>query len=421
MGRLLRILGFLALVLPVAYRFIPARAAEAASGKTVVRYMAWGYPSQLKTERELIDAFEALPENRDVDVEFVMAPMSSYYDKLQLMLASKTGPDVVRVNPDYFRAYLRLGYFRPLDDLMAGDPNYRLEDFWPSALRGLEYEGKRYGVGVLFTTTLVYYNRTVFRNAGVKDPWERYLEGRWAWEDFLDAARATTVRDGNGRAVLYGSGPIGNFYNIMNYVAGHGASIITPDARTSLVNCPAAVAATEWMNDLVWKWKVAPTPEQGALSVFSFESGRLAMEMDSSGESPRLRDAITKFEWDVAPGPAGPNGYRSGHNAHILVMASGTRVSEAAWRFMSFMVSPAAERLLGCRLRRCIPTRKAMALSDEYLSADRPPFNMRAFIARHRRFPARVALQREVGRVDPVLAGPPRPHMAVRRAGEGSA
>ncbi len=382
MGRLWKTLGALALVLPVAYHYFTFAPREGARGRTVVRYMAWGYPSQLKTEAELVRTFESLPENKDIKVDFIMAPMSSYYDKLQMMFASKTGPDVVRVNPDHFYAYQQLGYLHPLSGLMNADPDYHAEDFWPAALRGMDVDGDRYGVGVLFTTTLVYYNKTIFRKMGVKDPWERYQEGHWTWDDFLDAARATTIYDESGRPVQYGTSQLGSLTNVMNVVGGQGGKIVSDDGKTTLVNTPEVISAIEWLYDLTHKYKVAPTPQQGAMSVFSFESGKLAMMIDSSGESPTLRDSITQFEWDIAPSPEGSTGLSAGYGAHVLVMNKDTKVADAAWRFMSFMISPTAETLLGCRLRRCIPTRKAIALSDDYLHADRVPFNMSAFIAR---------------------------------------
>lgn len=65
---------------------------------------AWGYPSQPATEQDLIEAFHEL--NPDVHVTFIMAPLRSYYDKLGIMFASGTAPDVVRVNNVQFPVYV---------------------------------------------------------------------------------------------------------------------------------------------------------------------------------------------------------------------------------------------------------------------------------------------------------------------------
>jgi multiple sugar transport system substrate-binding protein len=306
--------------------------------------------------------------------------MSSYYDKVQLMLASGTAPDIIRVNPDHFFSYVRLGFFRDLEPIMRSDPDYHPEDYFAVARDRAVVNGHHFGVGVLFTTTLCYYNKTLFDKAGVKDPWQRYEEGRWNWEDFLDAARKLTVFDEAGRPSQYGTDFRTNVEALAKMVLGNGGKFISDDGRKSLVNSPICVSTIQWVDDLVWKYRVAPTPSQAALSVFSFESGRIAMEIDASGESPRLREAIKSFEWDVAPLPGVSSATAPTHESHILVMNARTKVPEGAWRFMKFMTSPTAERMLGCQLRRCIPTRRDVAFSKEYLSADKPPFHTAAFL-----------------------------------------
>ena len=380
MAKLWKVLIALALFAPIAWRLSLSAPPKDTSRKTVMRYMAWGYPSQLGTERKLVEAFEAQPENADIDVEFIMAPMQSYYDKLQLMLVSGTGPDVVRVNPDHFFGYVKLGFAKDVEPYMQSDPQFNLDDFFLAARNASLYNGRHYGVGVLFTTTLVYYNKTIFQKAGVKDPWQRYQDNEWDWNSFLDAAKKTTIDEESNRQ--YGCDLSGSLNVASFMVPSWGGRLLSPDRKTCLVNSPQAVDALQWVVDVVWKWRAAPTPAQSAMSIFTFESGKMAMMLDSSGESPRLRDAISKFEWDVAPTPVGPTGIAASYGAHLLIMNSATKVPDVAWRYMRFMTSPVAEKILGCQLRRCIPTRRAIALSEEYLRADGPPYNMRAFIAR---------------------------------------
>ena len=380
MKKLLSAIVIAVLLAPVVYRLSWGETYESPPGKTEITYMAWGYPSQLGTEQRLIDKFHE--ENPDVDVRFIMAPMSSYYDKVGIMFASGTAPDIMRVNPPHFAAYVRMGYLGDLDPLMAADPDYDPADFFPAARDAGLYNARHYALGVLFTRSLVYYNKTAFRDAGVEEPWDAYLAGRWQWDDLVEKARLLTTRDEEtGRPVQYGLNFIGRIYNVFDMTLANGGRILTADASEALLDGPEVLDAVNWILDLRRKWQVAPTPEQGAMSLFSFESGKLAMEIDSSGESPRLRDAITDFEWDVAPMPYGSAGAGGSHGAHLLVMNAATKEAHAAWRFMTFVTGPAAERLLGVELRRCIPTRREIAFSEEYLAAEEPPFNMRAFVA----------------------------------------
>src|SRR5699024_12297398 len=39
----------------------------------------------------------------------------------------------------------------------------------------------------------IFYNKTMFEQAGLEDPYELQQKGEWTWETFLDAARALTT------------------------------------------------------------------------------------------------------------------------------------------------------------------------------------------------------------------------------------
>jgi len=379
MKTLLKIVVFLLLAAPVAYRLSVAGTDHIVAGKTNITYMAWGYPGHLRTERQLIEKFEEV--NPDVHVHFIMAPMSSYFDKLGIMLASGTAPDVFRVFPTYFAHYAKVGYLKKLDPLMAADPTYDPDDFFKQARDVGLYQGDHYALGVIFGRMLIYYNKTLFAQAGVEEPWDAFREGRWTWDEMLQTAKKLTRYDENGRPIQFGMNFPGGTSHIINMIKSNGGEVLSEDETQCLLDSPMAVETVRWTRDLVEKWHVAPTPEQATMGIFSFESGKLAMEIDSSGETPRLRDAIKDFDWDVAPMPYGEGGLSGGFGAHCLVMNAKTEKVDASWRFMRFVTGPVAEHLLAVEERRCIPTRRELAFSEEYLSSQEPPFNMEAFIA----------------------------------------
>lgn len=379
MKNVLKIVIFVLLAAPVAWRLSLADTDHDVPDKTTVTYMAWGYPGHLRTERQLIDKFQEL--NPDIHVRFIMAPMSSYFDKLGIMLASGTAPDVFRVFPTYFAHYAKVGYLKHLDPLMAADPGYNPDDFFKQARDVGLYKGNHYALGVIFGRSLIYYNKTLFKEAGVEEPWKTFQEGRWDWDEMLTKAKTLTKYDENGRPTQFGMNFPGGTWHILSMIQSNGGEALNEDNTECLLDSPMAVEMVRWTQDLVEKWRVAPTPEQATMGIFSFESGKLAMEMDSSGETPRLRDAIKDFDWDVAPMPYGAAGPSGGFGAHCLVMNAKTEKTDAAWRFMTFVTGPEAEHLLAVEERRCMPTRRALAFSEEYLSSEEPPFNMDAFIA----------------------------------------
>ena len=130
--------------------------------------MAWGNPEQLQVEREIADEFEK--KNPKLRVHLFMVPGSSYPDKLQLMLASRTAPDVMRVDHYMFPALVKKDYFLDLEPLIAAEPKGFVEDFVPTALEECCYQGKLHAMNVLFGGVQLYYNKTLFKEAGLRRP-----------------------------------------------------------------------------------------------------------------------------------------------------------------------------------------------------------------------------------------------------------
>ena len=90
----------------------------------------------------------------------------------------------------------------------------------------------------------------------------------------------------------------------------------------------------------------------------------------------RYRDSVKDFAWDIAPTPCGPKKPVQLVEGNQLVVFAGTKHPREAWEWVKYMTSRDTERLLcGDGLRRCVPTRKSVLTSKEFLRADRPPYN----------------------------------------------
>src|SRR4051812_45407307 len=144
-------------------------------GRTTIRYMAWGNPEQIGVERQIIQEFEK--SHPTIHVHLFMVPGTSYTDKLQLMLASRTAPDVMRADHYYFASLARKDYFLPLEPLVAREPPGFLDDFTPLAVEEGRWQGRLYGLNVLFGPMMIYYNQDLFEKTGVPDPYEQDLKG----------------------------------------------------------------------------------------------------------------------------------------------------------------------------------------------------------------------------------------------------
>ncbi len=342
---------------------------------TVVRYMAWGTPQQLALEKRLCEAFSAA--HPGVTVRFIQTPSSAYHNKMVLMLASRTAPDVMRVDHYDFPAMAAKDYFHPLDALIAKDPTYRLEDYFPGATEEGRAKGGLYGLNVLFGSPIIYYNKDILKKAGLGEPYALWRRGEWTWDAYRRYAKAMTTKDARGRPLTYGS-----FVNDptarLAVVYSLGGDIMR-DGRVVLAQ-GKALEAFRLLYALRFKDRVEPTAAQSANSMFAFDGGKLGMAVDWMGVTPRLCEAA-RFDWDVCPLPVAPGGTTL-VKGNQLVMSAATRHPQAAWEFMRFMTGKTVERRLYVELRRSFPTRIDVAKSPDYLrSGDRPPHHLDAFVS----------------------------------------
>lgn len=346
-------------------------------GKVCLRYMAWGNPEQLEVEQQMIDRFNE--ENPDLFMRLTMVPGSAYGQKSVLMLASRTAPDVLRIDHYNFPQLVKKGYFTDMTDLAKEDKDFRESDFFPTAIEEGKVDGRLYGMNVLYGGILIYYNKDLFRKAGLTDPYELYKRGEWTWDVFRDYTKKIAVQDGKGGLKTAGltipGAPIPTVL-----VWGFGGDLLSPDRKTSRIDSPGAVKAYQFLADLVWKDHVAPTPSEAANSAFTFESGKVGMVFDWMGMTPRFRKVVKSFEWDVCPPPRGPAGFIDIVKGNQLVISANSQHPKEAWRFVRFMTGVEIENKLYAEIRRSFPTRVAIANSDKYLKSDKSPKQITAFV-----------------------------------------
>jgi len=345
-------------------------------GPIEVRYMAWGNPEALELEQHYVDIFNS--ENKDIHVKLFKVPGSAYLNKAVVMLASRTAPDVIRIDHYNFPSLVRKNYFKDMTPLAAADKEFNKDDFFKQPYEEGLYNGKLYGMNALFGGIIIYYNKSAVKECGLEDPYELSQKGKWTWEQFRKHAAAMTKKESSGRYKRFGCAIPGYPMN-SGVIWGFGGEVLSADGKKCLLNSPGTVAAYQFLADLRWVDHSTPTPAQAANSAFTFEGGKIAMEFNWMGQSPRYRKVIKDFDWDICPIPSGVNGSVTCTKGNQLVIAANSKHPEAAWRFIRFLTSEKIELDLYGRRRRSFPTRRSVAGSPEFLNATQPPFHSRVF------------------------------------------
>ncbi len=115
-------------------------------------------------------------------IEWISASSgSAYYEKLATLISGDDSPDLMTYEPLAFPYGVSRNMFESLDDYLNADDAI-WEDMKP-LIDEYEYEGKHYYFPHRIVTRYsLNYNRKTVEDAGLKDPYELYLNGEWTWD-----------------------------------------------------------------------------------------------------------------------------------------------------------------------------------------------------------------------------------------------
>ena len=85
----------------------------------------------------------------------------------------RQAPDVFWLADAKEATFIQGGWCVNLKEMLESDPEYDLADFYEDAINSTDYgDGGIYGVPFSFGARAIFYNKTLFEEAGVKTPQE---------------------------------------------------------------------------------------------------------------------------------------------------------------------------------------------------------------------------------------------------------
>lgn len=277
---------------------------------------------------KLKKAFEA--KYPGIEINYILSPSSGYYDKLLTSIAGGQVPDVAMLAQDQFVPFAAKGALLPLDKYLK--PEYK-QDLYPAVLQTISYNGTIYAVPRDTTSNVMYYNKKMFDEAKVAYP----KEG-WTWDDFLTAAKALTKVDASGKPIQWGYHYATYPDGIYDWLLQAGGDFVTADGTKSALGSKESMEALQFLVDLRYKHKVAPSPAQakefGGSSASPFQAGKVAMY--TGGASRALSFTKANLDYDVAPLPRGKNA-ASRIFTNLWVIPKGAKNEPAAAKFLQWL------------------------------------------------------------------------------------
>ena len=307
--------------------------ATTAFADQTLRFATWDSEASLEIQKSIAAKFEASHPGVKVQVE---AYGDGYDQKISAAFGAGNAPDVMYMW-DFPTYQASLEDLKPYIDKGGVD----LKDMPPALLNYTQVlrDGATRIVGIPagFTTHVVYYNKDMFKAAGIEEP-----KDGWTWDDL----RAAAVKLANKDKKTYGFGVDGNPdpYDFQNYLWSNGTAWVSPDGKTTtgFINSPETKAVFKMFVDMV---------KSGDAVLFGvgdnqsyrelFISDRMGMVI--SGNWPKPDFEAAKKNFGVVTLPAFPGKpATSVVSISALSMAKDSKEKDLAWEFLKYYASPEA-------------------------------------------------------------------------------
>lgn len=326
-----------------------------------VKLVVWGlqYGEESKGLEARVREFERRHPHIKVSI-LSMGAGQMNPQKLMTAIVGNVPPDVIHQDRFTIGDWASRDAFQPLDSFIARDKNdpyaVQPDNFYKACWEEATYQDKVYAVPSGTDNRNLYYNRALFREAGL-DP-DRPPR---TWEELKEYAKKLTklAPDGSFQRI----GFIPNYGNSWLYMYSwqNGGEFMSPDGRTCTLNNPYSVAALQFMVD-IYDMLGGVTKIDSFASGFQtqeldpFLTGKVAMKIDGNWVLNNIARFGPDLDFGVAPAPVprerleqtlgGKPGRFHGQPPFITwaggfsyAIPRGAKHPNEAWEFIKWMTS----------------------------------------------------------------------------------
>jgi len=307
-----------------------------------------------------------------VDVRFQGTGVADEAYKTQQALDLKTGggADVIAIDGIWVGEFAQAGYIKPLTSVAGSAVNSW--DGWaqiPKAVQAnMSYQGKRYGVPSGTDGRVIFFNKTLFRQAGLPANWQPK-----SWADILKAGRTLKAKLPDVTPIQWNAGTaMGEATTAQGFLpllVGTGKNIYDAKAKKWLGNTRNVRDVLNFYRQ-VYRGKPALGDADLQLradgrdrSFQEFSQGKIAMLAESdylwrgvvnpNGGIDPMKDRNSVLGWALIPaerphsgvqGPAfkRPQSFVSVSGGGGYVLNPNTKNPKEAWALLEFMSGKAA-------------------------------------------------------------------------------
>ena len=338
---------------------------EERGGERHIQLQVSGEPEETAVYSSMADQF--MEANDGVRVEVVEVPeKDEHLARLATSFAGGNPPDVFLVNFREYSQFVVRDAIEPIEDHLE---DVDLSAYYEPPLEAFTYDGKLQCFPQNISSLVVYYNRALFDEAGLKRP-----KAGWSWEEFRDTAATLTGGD------VRGVGIEPTIIRLAPFAWSAGGDIVDdPENPTRLdLDNAGAKTALGFFVSMV-RDGLIPTEEEVAAQDLEtrFTTGKLGMLLSSRRDVPAFRE-VQGLDFDVAPLPVDREPAGILHSDGYCIAAGSDEVETAA-AFVRFATGEEGQTL-GALSGRTVPSLKAVAESGAFLDPVQPPRRSKVFL-----------------------------------------
>lgn len=289
----------------------------------------WSLDKDIQPAPNLVKQFNAL--NNGIKVEYREIQFDDVVSEAMRAYSTGKAPDIIAIdNPDH-ALFASHGAFLDLTDMISKSKVVKTDNYFPGPLKSVTWQGKYYGIPKATNTIALYYNKDMFKAAGL-DP----NKPPQTWDELIADAKKLTDPSKNVYGITFSAKA--NEEGTFQFLPWAQMAGATYDH----INTDGAVKAlTAWKEIIDQKLASPDTLTRSQWdATATFNGGNAAMAISGPWEIDRmLKDA--KFDWGTALLPVPQEGAErsSAMGDYNWAIFSKTKHPEEAFKVLEYFVS----------------------------------------------------------------------------------
>ena len=286
----------------------------------------------------MVDALVAAwnAKNPDRKIHLTYIPHTEMVPKIAQAIASGEVPDLMGMDLIYGPQFEAAGQLVDITDLIGSDPSLKTAS--PGHMAVSTYEGRLYGVPLYADVSALFYNKDLFRKAGL-DP-ERPPTSLAEIRQYAD--KITALGGDVKGYFLPGSCAGCNIFTVGPLMWASGATIEPKDANDEPLQGEGVKEVLQWARDMIKAGDVHEDArsENGETFHLRFGSGKVGMMGTGNFNIALVKEQNPNMDFGVALLPGVKSGQVSSFaGGDIVTIPKGSKRVDDAIDFMKFLLS----------------------------------------------------------------------------------